>query len=412
MSGNSTAVPAVDPQSRGTVAKIANRMKRSMAREELSDVAFTVGRDHDEPRIFRAHKYILSVSSDVFNAMFNGGLAENGADPIETPDVFPEAFANMLSFVYTDAMDGLKLDNVYQTLYCGERYDITQLVEACCTFLASKLNGTNWLTYYEKAKLWGAEKAMQACLEFVDRSSELVFLSVHFENIPHETLMMILQRDTLTTDENTIYLAVERWAAAACARANMERSPENRRQTLGAALYLIRFPLLRDAQLLDGPAKTGLLQQDELWDICQYKHATVKPPLSFPTAPRQCVMHQIGAFCFKDREEIFVRNRQFWFPAHVTGISAPNVAYVSTCSGKSGVVAPEKLIRAADYLKRGQRVWVGRGCCALPTVYGSLRRPGVHTVRLAGKERGKPFADLSLCDWDLDAWKAANRAAL
>ncbi|XP_055350041.1 BTB/POZ domain-containing protein 6-B-like [Paramacrobiotus metropolitanus] len=309
-------------------------------------------------------------------------------------------------------MEDLTLDNVYQTLYCGKRYDIPQLVEACCTFLAGQLNGTNWLTHFEKAKLWDAEKATQTCLEFVDRSTELALQSEHFENMEHETLMMILRRDTLTTDENTIYLAVERWAAAACARADMEPTPENRRQTLGAALNLIRFPMLRIAQLLDGPAKTGMLQQAELRDIYQYKHATVKPSLPFPTEPRQGAVHRVGAFTFKDQEEIFVKSGELWYAALVTGVSAPNITFIYAYAQNESVVAPDKIIRAVDILKRGQRLcYHYGGCCRYLAEYVGLRRPGVHSVRYCWKEHGKRFANLCLDSEDLKAWKKAKLAA-
>ncbi|XP_055332376.1 ubiquitin carboxyl-terminal hydrolase 7-like [Paramacrobiotus metropolitanus] len=74
-----------------------------------------------------------------------------------------------------------------------------------------------------------------------------------------------------------------------CKQNSMDASSANRREMLGPALFLIRFPLLIHAQLLDGPLKNGLLLQSEGWDIFHYKHATIKPRLPFPTQPRQNV---------------------------------------------------------------------------------------------------------------------------
>lgn len=62
--------------------------------EILSDVHFIVGRGESQERI-PAHKFVLSVGSAVFDAMFNGTLA-NKADEIELPDIEPAAFLSLL----------------------------------------------------------------------------------------------------------------------------------------------------------------------------------------------------------------------------------------------------------------------------------------------------------------------------
>ncbi|XP_055351431.1 BTB/POZ domain-containing protein 6-like isoform X3 [Paramacrobiotus metropolitanus] len=72
-----------------------------------------------------------------------------------------------------------------------------------------------------------------------------------------------------------------------CIRKNMSASSANRREMLGQELFLIRFPILTDNLLLDGPVKSGLLLQSEVLDIYHYKYATIKPQLPFRTEPRQ-----------------------------------------------------------------------------------------------------------------------------
>lgn len=62
--------------------------------EILCDVHFIVGRDIQQQRI-PAHKFVLSVGSAVFDAMFNGTLATK-ADETELPDVEPAAFLALL----------------------------------------------------------------------------------------------------------------------------------------------------------------------------------------------------------------------------------------------------------------------------------------------------------------------------
>ncbi|XP_055357306.1 uncharacterized protein LOC129602332 [Paramacrobiotus metropolitanus] len=139
---------------------------------------------------------------------------------------------------------------------------------------------------------------MEKCLGLIDGSAEGVWQSEKFSGIGQETLQIILQRETLAADEATIYASVEKWAANACSQKDMEASPVNRREMLGAALYRVRFPVLTDTQLMNGPAQTGLLLQSELLDIFRYKHADVKPALPFRTEARQNELRAEGLVNF------------------------------------------------------------------------------------------------------------------
>ncbi|XP_055332284.1 BTB/POZ domain-containing protein 6-like [Paramacrobiotus metropolitanus] len=247
---------------RGGVARIANCLSQLLAGGDMSDVQFVVGRDYGW--------LILSARSDVFHAMFNGNLAE----PL---------------YIYTEFATTLTPDNVLQTLHCADKYGLPSLVARCLGFVQHKLRMENFLDILEKMVRYkcSTPKIMEKCLLRIDESSEKVWQSEQFCAIGQETLQIILQRDALSADENTIYSAVERWATSAFHRKNIEASSANRRAELGAALYLVRFPVMTEAQLLDGPAKTGLLLQSELRDIFHYKHAADKPQLLFPVNSRQ-----------------------------------------------------------------------------------------------------------------------------
>ena len=59
------------------------------------DVNFKVG---DDQEIIKAHKFILSMRSAVFDRMFNGSFCEADSDPV-IPDVTAAAFKIMLRSV-------------------------------------------------------------------------------------------------------------------------------------------------------------------------------------------------------------------------------------------------------------------------------------------------------------------------
>ena len=66
-----------------------------------------------------AHKFVLSVGSSVFDAMFFGAMASGGpTDEIELPDVEPAAFVALLKFLYSDDVQ-IGPESVMTTLYTG-----------------------------------------------------------------------------------------------------------------------------------------------------------------------------------------------------------------------------------------------------------------------------------------------------
>ncbi|XP_055348243.1 BTB/POZ domain-containing protein 3-like [Paramacrobiotus metropolitanus] len=126
--------------------QIADFVKQAFLTGKLSDVSFAVGRDFGTVKIFPAHKFVLCIRSAVFHTMFYGSLPEKCEGAINIADIHPDAFANMLSFLYTDAVDSLSTDNVIETMVCADKYDVPQLVQICSDFLDRQLNSGNCLT--------------------------------------------------------------------------------------------------------------------------------------------------------------------------------------------------------------------------------------------------------------------------
>ncbi|XP_055348228.1 BTB/POZ domain-containing protein 6-like [Paramacrobiotus metropolitanus] len=312
-------------------------MKQTLARGELSDVRFTVGRQFGHEKTIPAHKFVLSIRSTVFRTMFYGSLPEQCHDVIDIPDIHPDAFTNMLSYMYTDAVQRLNVDNAFHTMVCADKYDLPRLIKVCSEIALQVVD-------------CGGEDIVKECLEWVDTHSDVLLQSEQFTAISRETLQAVLRRNTLTAEEHDIYLAVERWAVAACAVSGMDSAYANRRQVLDTALYLVRFPLLTNAQLANGPGKSGLLSRVEIFSIFMYRNATAKPSLQFPTEPRTGT--------FKEREQIFVHHHiaRRWDPATVTEIH-PQYLVVRWCSGQKACrVTPGKVIRSKDTMKCGQDV--------------------------------------------------------
>ncbi|XP_055357307.1 BTB/POZ domain-containing protein 3-like [Paramacrobiotus metropolitanus] len=312
-----SSIGSSGPDNRGEAARVAECLKQVLSCGDMSDVQFAVGREYGAVRIFPAHRVIMGARSAVFHNMFYGRMPENCTLPVEIPDIHPDAFDNMLSYIYADTIDSLNLDNVFRTLICADKCDLPRLVDKCIRFILDHLseNKDSCFVILDMVIRYKcpAPSVMNECLRLIDRSKESVWQSTRFSDIGLETLEIVLKRETLDVDEATIYSSVEKWAASAFNKRTLEASAINRREMLGPAVYLVRFPVLTDAQLMNGPAqdftiafrsgnekKTGLLLQPELWDIFRYKHADIKPELPFCAEPRRNDLRGVVHFTVPD----------------------------------------------------------------------------------------------------------------
>lgn len=75
-----------------------------------------------------------------------------------------------------------------------------------------------------------------------------------------DTLVAVLERDTLGVREVRLFSAAVRWAEAEAHRQQLQPTPENKRKVLGKALSLIRFPLMTIEEFAAGdfPPKKSL----------------------------------------------------------------------------------------------------------------------------------------------------------
>ncbi|NXP72439.1 BTBD2 protein, partial [Ramphastos sulfuratus] len=90
-----------------------------------------------------------------------------------------------------------------------------------------------------------------------------------------DTLVAVLERDTLGIREVRLFNAVVRWSEAECQRQQLQVVPENKRKVLGKALSLIRFPLMTIEEFAAGPF--------QLNPFCDSMNLDVSPFM-----PKQC----------------------------------------------------------------------------------------------------------------------------
>ena len=114
-----------------------------------------------------------------------------------------------------------------------------------------------------------------------------------FLDIDRDTLCAVLERDTLCSRESRIFTHVHHWAENDCKRRHLEPTCENKRNALGDALHLVRFPIMTAEEFANDAAQTGLLDNKESVSLFLWYLATPKPlggVGKFSTQPRCCTV--------------------------------------------------------------------------------------------------------------------------
>ena len=99
----------------------------------LSDVSFVIRSscgENDAKRskmVIPEHKFLLSIYSPVFYAMFCGVMAEK-SDTIDLPDCEYEGMLEMLRYMYRNKVE-LNESNVLQVLYVTKKYILPSLAK-------------------------------------------------------------------------------------------------------------------------------------------------------------------------------------------------------------------------------------------------------------------------------------------
>ena len=177
----------------------------------LSDVTFVVGRDVHQQRI-PAHRFVLSVGSAVFDAMFNRHSSKAGTsaignykrenmhksmyllafrtikryliykallkniflriseEEIDLPDVEPASFLALLRFLYSDEVQ-IGPETVMTTLYTAKKYAVPALEKHCVDFLKRHLCADNAFMLLTQARLFDEPQLAALCLETIDKST-------------------------------------------------------------------------------------------------------------------------------------------------------------------------------------------------------------------------------------------------
>ena len=270
----------------------------------LSDVKFVVrGNDGESERnrSITAHKFVLSIGSPVFEAMFYGELAET-KDTIQLPDCDYESLLELFRYLYSDEVN-LNGSNVLGVLYLAKKYMVPSLADKCKDYLQDKLDPSNVFTILPTAQKYEEKNLVDRCWKVIDRQTEQALKSDGFQTIEKALLEALVQRETLQIKEVELFKACDRWAIKQCRKQGLATDGELKRRVLGEEIIkAIRYAVMKQEEFAGVVLDAKILTPDEIVTFFKFfSSQEISLPLGFSETRRRSWLHRCGRFTLMQR---------------------------------------------------------------------------------------------------------------
>lgn len=257
--------------------------------ELLSDVKFVVqASSADNETVISAHKFVLSISSPVFLAMFHGKMAET-SNLIHLPDCDYDSLFEFFRYLYSDEVR-LSGSNVMRVFYLATKYMVPSLADKCTEYLQNNLDPSNVLCILPNAQRFEEEELEERCWQVIDKKTDEVVKLEEFVDLDRCLVESVVKREALCVKEVELFKAVDRWATKESQRQGSKLgSGKVKRRILGEEIVKsIRFPLMSQKDFISVVPNSNILTAEEIINLMKHFNGVeISTPLPFLETSRK-----------------------------------------------------------------------------------------------------------------------------
>lgn len=196
-------------------SKTLKKYKRSRFESgDFGDCWFEIKTFNQSPQKLSAIKTILSLSSPVFNELLNGTEDKKGESTIIIENCAAASFQKLLDFIQWEEIDLQDVSEAFVLIELSRKYEIPDLEDICQQFLGNNCDPKNACVIFEQAKQLEINGLVDKALTVIKAQTQKVFGSPAILNSKLDTIMTILDQDTLSIDsEMEVFEMVREYAA-------------------------------------------------------------------------------------------------------------------------------------------------------------------------------------------------------
>ena len=158
--------------------------------DETHDVQLLVKEDGEDV-LLCAHRAVLAASSRYFKSLLCGGCKERERSTVPLHDVGARSVRSLLLFIYGQRVE-LTVEEALPLYRVSDMYEVLELADSCCDFLARKTTADNCCTLLAAAEAAKCEKVSSHCFQHAKRQFEQAAATDAFcELAPHLVLDLL-----------------------------------------------------------------------------------------------------------------------------------------------------------------------------------------------------------------------------
>ncbi|CAL1296324.1 unnamed protein product [Larinioides sclopetarius] len=156
--------------------------------QTLCDVKFKTNTN-----VFPVHSLILVARSPVFRAMFSTDMEEKMSGCVDMSDFPDETVQQLLLYLYTDRLEKLEWEDIYQLYKAADKYAIIALKDQCSSFLKVNLNMENACRTLILSDLHQDEDLKLIAQDFILKNAKEVFKSEEWKLLADSNSKLALE---------------------------------------------------------------------------------------------------------------------------------------------------------------------------------------------------------------------------
>ncbi|XP_055307982.1 BTB/POZ domain-containing protein 6-like isoform X1 [Sitodiplosis mosellana] len=221
------------------------RYEQLYLKTKTSDLNFVCGGDRSTN--IPGHKFLLSVASPVFEAMFYGSTKPSNDIPID--GISTEAFKEFLQLFYLNKVQLTSL-NIIEVVQLCKKYEVADGLSVCESPLVAYLitNLDDMCLNYGKALNLNVPSAIRNCGLKIGENAFEVLKSSSFLKCDRKLLDKILEIVASKCSPSVIVESCMAWAKAECVRQQLDITTVNLKAQLKNSLNRIPFDKLSTEQ--------------------------------------------------------------------------------------------------------------------------------------------------------------------
>ncbi|KAL5007173.1 hypothetical protein ScPMuIL_015979 [Solemya velum] len=203
---------------------------------------------------FPCHRNVLAATSSYFRAMFTSAVRESEQTTVQLHGIKPDALGTILAYIYTGKVE-VNVGTAQDILMAANLMNMTQVIDACTDYMASKITPENCLELHQFAVYHSYQSLMTKSKDYLlTHYLDLQENDDQLCSLDFESMLEFVSSDELNVeDEETVFESVIDW---------VRYDFENRKRYMAKLLQEVRLPLISDDYFRETVESCALIVND------------------------------------------------------------------------------------------------------------------------------------------------------